>query len=369
MGRATDSVFVDLSFDVKELEPGAQEAIETLGQLGDSAGVALARRLLGLCRWRGGNATEGLAELERALAAADTSGDQFALRRVVTTMGGILSDGPVTVGEATRRCEHLLEMYGSDLVMEAVITRFLSLFLAMAGRFDEARECVERSSVVLDELEHVTSWVYRRVAAETKRLLGDDRGAEHELIERWRSLRHLKKDGVDGRAINAACTLSLLYAAEGRWEEAAEHLAYSRDVPDPAFFRPDSVLLLAARARLAAHRGESADALELAGRAVELADGTDLLDLRALLWVELAQVCRVERASGASRHRRGGSASALRGKGESRRRSAAAGEARHGRIAGASTSRVQGQLTRRGVATRADAAIAHLCRLVGRVWT
>ena len=207
-------------------------------------------------------------------------------------MGGFLSDGPVTVGEATRRCEHLLETYGSDLVMEAVITRFLSLFLAMAGRFDEARDRVERSSVVLDELEHVTSWVYRRVAAETKRLLGDRRGAEHELIERWRSLRHLKEDGVDGRAITAACQLSLLYAAEDRWEEAAEHLSYARDVPDPAFFRPDSVLLLAARARLAAHRGESADALELAGRAVALADGTDLLELRALLWVELARVRR-----------------------------------------------------------------------------
>jgi hypothetical protein len=292
MGRASDSIFADLSFDVKELAPGAEEAIETLEQLGDPAGVALARRLLALCRWRGGNATEGLAELERALAAADASGNQFALRRVVTTMGGVLYDGPVTVGEATRRCEQLFGTYGSDLVMEAVITRFLSLFLAMAGRVDEARDSVERSSVVLNELEHVTSWVYRRVAAETKRLLGDDHGAEQELIERWRSLRHLREDGADGRAITAACKLSLLYAAEDRWEEAAEHLTYARDVPDPVFFRPDSVLLLAARARLAAHRGESADAFELAGRAVELANRTDLLDLRALLWVELAQVCR-----------------------------------------------------------------------------
>ena len=223
LARASDSVFADLSFDAKDLEPGAQEAIETLGQLGDSVGVALARRLLGLCRWRGGNATEGLAELERALAAADASDGPWALRRVVTTMGGVLSDGPVTVGEATRRCDDLLATYGSDLVTEAVITRFLSLFLAMAGRFDEARDRVERSSVVLDELEHVTSWVYRRVAAETKRLLGDRRGAEHELIERWRSLRHLREDGVDGRAVTAACQLSLLYAAEDRWDEAAEH--------------------------------------------------------------------------------------------------------------------------------------------------
>ena len=55
---ARRTVFADLSFDVKELEPGAQEAIATLGQLGDSAGLAQARWLLALCRWRQGHAAE-----------------------------------------------------------------------------------------------------------------------------------------------------------------------------------------------------------------------------------------------------------------------------------------------------------------------
>jgi tetratricopeptide (TPR) repeat protein len=163
----------------------------------------------------------------------------------------------------------------------------------MAARFDEARAHVERSSVVLDELGLLTaSWVYRRIAAETKRLLGDRAGEEHELKERWRSLRYVREAGRDGRAVHAACMLSLSCADQGRWEEAAEHLSYARDLPDPPFFRPEFVLSLAARARLAAHHGEAADALELARRAVELAERTDLLNHRALTWLALAEVQR-----------------------------------------------------------------------------
>jgi DNA-binding SARP family transcriptional activator len=293
LARALHRAFADSVLDVRELEPGAKQAIETLGQLRDSAGVSEARRLLAVCRWRQGHAAEAWEELERALLDADASHDWYALRRVVTSIGGLLCDGPVPVGEAVRRCEALLRTYGGDLVMEGVITRCLSLLYAMAGRFDEARAHLERSSVLLDDLGLLTqSWVYRRLAAETKRLLGDRAGEEHELKERWRSLRNVTEAGPDGRAMHAAYMLALWCVGQGRWEEAAEHLSYGRNVLDPPFFRAEFVLRFVARARLAAHRGESAEALELARRAIELVDRTDFLNLRALTRVSLAAVQR-----------------------------------------------------------------------------
>ena len=215
LARAYHRVFADSVLDVKELEPGAKQAIETLGQLRDPAGSPKPRRLLAVCRWRQGHVAEAHEELERALLDADASRDWFALRRVVTSIGGFLCDGPVPVGQAVRRCEALLRRYGGDRVMEGVITRCLSLLYAMAGRFDEARAHLERSSVLLDDLGLFTpSWVYRRIAAETKRLLGDRAGEEHELQERWRSLRHLTEAGPDGRAIHAACMLALWCASK-----------------------------------------------------------------------------------------------------------------------------------------------------------
>ena len=152
LARASDArVFADSVLDVRELEPGAKQAIETSGSCGDrpaspwpdgsSPCVAGARvtRLRRMTSWSARSWTP--------MPPATGSRSGASSRR-----SAVLCDGPAPVGEAIRRCEDLLRAYGGDLVMEGVITRFLSLLLAMAGRFDEARAHVERSSVVLDEL-------------------------------------------------------------------------------------------------------------------------------------------------------------------------------------------------------------------------
>jgi hypothetical protein len=64
----------------------------------------------------------------------------------------------------------------------------------------------------------------------------------------------------------------------------------------------------AGEARLAAHRGELDAAATLAHRAVEVLRGTDLLGLRAKIWLALAEV---QRAAGASTHTAVASALAL----------------------------------------------------------
>ena len=70
-----------------------------------------------------------------------------------------------------------------------------------------------------------------------------------------------------------------------------------------------AALRFAASARVAAHRGEHAQALELAQRAVELAEPSDLLNLRARVWLALAEV---QRAQAPRRRRDAAVAAALR---------------------------------------------------------
>ena len=97
----------------------------------------------------------------------------------------------------------------------------------------------------------------------------------------------------DWRAMWAAYQLALLYCDEGRWDAAARCLDYGCDVPVPAsFITAAPVLGLAGRARLAASRGDLGEAITLARRAVELADETDLLNVRARVWRALGEVGR-----------------------------------------------------------------------------
>src|SRR5262249_17720596 len=72
-------------------------------------------------------------------------------------------------------------------------------------------------------------------------------------------------------------------------------LAYGAEVPIPTQFRPEAPLRLAALARVAAHDGRNADAVALARHAVELADLSDMLNLRARVWKAYAAAHRAAR--------------------------------------------------------------------------
>src|SRR5262249_32622501 len=154
------------------------------------------------------------------------------------------------------------------------VTRFLSVLHAMAARFDDAREHLRRSDLLLHELSlpDLGPKAYRSVVADANELAGDRIGAEQELAAMWQWFRDIGHWAPDAQGMQAASQLALLYCDEGRWDDAERCLAYGRDVPVPTYFRREAVVGLAARARLAAHRGELAEAVTLAERAVELAD-------------------------------------------------------------------------------------------------
>jgi DNA-binding SARP family transcriptional activator len=269
-----------------------EEALETFRQLGDERGLALAGRRVALVLFRDGRLADCCAAYEEALVHAEASGDEAMRRQVAGGLAYALCFGPAPASEAIRRCRGLRKTAGDNRALEAAVDRCLGALLAMAGEFEAARQHLERSSPVLDQLGLLpASWVYLLAAAHAKLLMGDRAGAEEDLKARWHRFRELGS-GPDAVAMQSAYYLAQLYCDEGRWKEAERCLAYGADVPEPGSFLPQTVFGLAGRARLAAHRGELAEALALARRAVELAEPTDMLNHRATIWLALAEVQR-----------------------------------------------------------------------------
>ncbi len=289
--RSYHRLMEDPEVDPASMVPVADDAIETFERLNDPLGLALAERLLARALTRQGRSAESYAAAERALEQANASGDRGTQRQAVQTLAWRLVDGSAPVEDAIVRLEEMLRASSDDHVLEAIVARFLSAVLAMAARFDEAREYLRTSGPVLDELNQTThTSANLAMVAEAKELLGDRAGAERDLSTQWLSFRDARGDAPDTHALRAASVLALLYCDDGRWAEAAECLSYGRDVPEPQFIHRESILRLAGEARLAGHHGRHNEALGLARRAVESADRSDWLNLRARAWLALAEV-------------------------------------------------------------------------------
>jgi class 3 adenylate cyclase/tetratricopeptide (TPR) repeat protein len=285
----------DPNVDIGESRAIFEELIATFAELGDESGLAKTKRYMGMSYRFPGRQAEAAEWLERALVHANACGDMVTRRIVTQSLTMILPNGPMPVGDAIRRCEELRDANRDDRVLEAVINRCLAELLAMAGRFDEAREFERSSSRVLEETNMNTpSRVSQTHVAYTKELVGDRAGAERELEERWLYFRRTLDGAPDEHGRQAAYRLVHLYCDEGRWDEAEECHAFYRDVPDRVGMLTVADRLAGA-ARIAAHNGEVDEALTLAKRAVEIVERTDNLNESARSWEALAEV---ERAAG-----------------------------------------------------------------------
>jgi DNA-binding SARP family transcriptional activator len=288
----------DPALDPARMRAVGEEALETFRQLGDERGLALAGRGIGLALMREGRLAECCAAYEEALVHAEASGDEATWRQVGGGLAHALWLGPAPVPEAISRCRELRRTGRGDRALEAVVDRTLAGLLAMAGDAEAAREHLDRSSAVLDDLGLTTaSWTYLTMTAQTKLLMGDRAGAEEDLRARWHWFRDLGDYEPNALAMQSAYLLALLYCDDRRWDDAERCLAYGADVPEPEFFVIETAEGLAGRARVAAHRGDLADALGLARRGVEAAERSDMLNHRALAWLALAEV---QRAAGES---------------------------------------------------------------------
>ena len=192
--------------------------------------------------------------------------------------------------------------------------------LAMTGRFDEARIFAGRGTSILAglglpvRLGHARAYI-----AEAEWLAGDAGAAEHELAEAF-SIH----DGIGDRsgALSAAIDLAHLLCSQGRYDEADRWAALGRDLLEDSDVMT-RVMGLATEAQLTAHAGREREAKELAERAVELAEQTDALNLRADAWSALADVLRQLQRPDEADEAAGDRGAPLRAQGQRRRCAAA----------------------------------------------
>jgi DNA-binding SARP family transcriptional activator len=277
-----------------EMRRQAEELMKTFRRIGDLANLALAGRGRALSLRREGRLGAAAAQLEESLVHAEASGKPGARRLVIGSLAYVMCDGPAPVEQAIRRCRELFENTIGDRALEATITRCLGLLLAMGGELEQAREHIDRSSNVLDALSYMS--IYRVIAAEARELTGDRAGAERDLQAKLATQKQGDWKGVDARAMHASYHLALVYCDQGRWDEAGRCLDYGSEVPPVDYFLHENVLRLAASARLEGHRDRLVEALELARRAVALAERSDFLNLRARTWLALGEVQERRRA-------------------------------------------------------------------------
>jgi class 3 adenylate cyclase/tetratricopeptide (TPR) repeat protein len=293
---STQRLSSDPAVGGEEMVPVAEEAIKTFEALGDTLGLAEAGLMLSDALVRAGRFADSIAATDRALAHAQEAGATGIRRLIIDKLAERICCGPVPVHDAIARLEELRAANRNDHMLEAVILRELSFVLAMAGRFDQARAHLDASTPALDEanLTDLTWAQSRWQVSSTLELVGDAAAAEQDLIAVWQHFRESRGTASSSRAMNAAAKLALLCCDQGRWQEAAGHLAYGQEVdrspPTPG--KAYACLRLAARARIAAHAGKHTEAGELARTAVELAPSYFGVNDQARAWLALAEVQR-----------------------------------------------------------------------------
>jgi tetratricopeptide (TPR) repeat protein len=265
----------------------AEAVIPELQQIDDHAGLAKAWWLLSeshviASRW-GARADA----LDRAILHARRSPDAGQLGVLVVLYAQALHHGPTPVPDAVRRCMDLMVDANGTPTFEAGLATTLAGLRAMEGRFDEARTLYADSVAVYGEF----GLRFRRavrsiVGAQIETLAGDLPAAERELRDGYATLEAMREQGARS---TVAGFLADVLAVQGHEVEAERFVGIAREAAAKTDVVPQ-VLWRRALARTRARRGDTTAAEELARSAVELADATDFLDLRAGTVSTLAHV-------------------------------------------------------------------------------
>jgi len=256
-------------------------------ELGDDLGLARAWRLVGdvhLARCRYSDADEAL---QRAIEHARRAGASWEEAEALGQYAGSGVYGSVPVDEVVRRCEQILASAKGNRAMEARAWRGLAHAAAMQGRSGEAIEYAERARAILEDLG------LRLRASFTAETLGfiAHLGGDHAAAER--ALRAgfevATEFGEQAYTSTVAALLSQELAEQGHLEEAERFISVSveqgaeDDLTTQIVWRGAQALVLASR-------GAHGEAGRVIRDAVELARGTDDVNMRADTLMTLAQV-------------------------------------------------------------------------------
>jgi len=277
----------DKTFKAEEAIEIGQDAVRRLEPLGDDSALAAAWYLVAAGHNLHGIWTGVTSALERNIEYARRAGDLKRERDGLVFFAGSLFWGPTPVSTALPQVEGLLADAERSTLVDGWLTRITGGMYGLQGRFDEARQMIERSHAILVELGRpfdvatLGFW-----SGPLELLAGNPAAAAERLGEACDVLENAGEKGwlstMAGLHAEALYALDLLAEAEAAVRRGRE-AATSDDYSAQSFWRRT-------QAKVLARRGDFAAAEKLAREAITISDRTDEINHQAQMRESLAEV-------------------------------------------------------------------------------
>jgi class 3 adenylate cyclase len=258
----------------------AEHAIGVFEELGDTIGLARAWRRVALAASADRDWGTAVEAWERASTHAAASGDHYEAARTADALCSTLVFGPTPVGEAVVRIERLLAGAEGNVLLRANAVTALAAMRAMLGEFEAARSLLVDAHGVYEPLGltlAVAGW--GEIVALVERL-ADNHEAAVAALRRSYELVDLGGHVAYRTMLAARLAFNLANHGDANGARSFLHLCIGSqqalDVQSTAEVRAAQALL-------------AGDA-ELAREAVELAERTDDVNLRASMQLVLARL-------------------------------------------------------------------------------
>jgi tetratricopeptide (TPR) repeat protein len=226
--------------------------------------------------------------MERIVALSEATGDRVQLARAIAVLAWTLDEDLTPVDEALARVDVLREHTRGDRPTAAALDISAAYHHALAGRVEEGRQLAEASFRGLEELGArlpVITFMSLRTAM-IDVLAGDLETAEARLRGSYLELERMGNTGfLSSRAAYLAVVLEMM----GRDDEALEFAAIAERTAARDDLEPQ-VWLREGRAKVLSKRGEHAEAVRAAKKAVDIISATEWALRHADALVTLGEV-------------------------------------------------------------------------------
>jgi class 3 adenylate cyclase/tetratricopeptide (TPR) repeat protein len=264
----------------------AESAVDHFLSEEDDFGLARALHTLGEVHWLQGHFADAERSFQEAVVHAERISEEREVRDNLAWLAVGAYTGPIDVDAGLARCAEITRRAQGDRLIDAFTKHCEGGLLAMRGDFREAREVIQEGRGILEDFGWVTEEAgASQVSAHVEILAGDMAAAERELRRGCEVLVHM---GERGYLSTTAGILANVLASMDDLDEAERFIALSVDAgsPDDATTQVEWRM---ARAEVLLRRGDVVAAVRVASEAVEIADGTDSLNLRGNARRQLAR--------------------------------------------------------------------------------
>jgi class 3 adenylate cyclase/tetratricopeptide (TPR) repeat protein len=287
---------VDPEGKAEAVREEAERAIPIFTKFGDEGGLALAWRLKGYLDLLHGRFAAWRTALEHALAHAHRKGDEREETRLIQQISSSHLWGRTEVQECIRHSTDALSFAQEkgNRIREGLACLQLAFAHAMLGDFEQAREYIARDRELTEDFGLTQQADETRGHVEM--LAGNWDAAEKSL----RSIHErLQRAGERATFPTVAAHLAETLYQQGRHDEALQLTKASESSAALDNLAPQ-MMWRAVRGKIFAHRGEFADAERLARQAVMLGEDTEMLNERAAIALDLAEVLELEGSADAA---------------------------------------------------------------------